>query len=176
MQTKIIKCPTCGTTLEVKNSKNEDCKVIKCPTCSSQLRVRFQEQPQPSDPGTVIGGSTVSEGERTVIGGNQKFSKAFLVCDGVRYKLSEGRNIVGRKSDNSTADVQINTTDRYMSRLNTLITVNKTDQGIVVYIAKYKNVNPILVGKIELLDGDVVMIRNGESFTMGKTTIKLVLE
>ncbi len=174
MQTIIIECPKCKSILEVKNSKGEESKIIKCPTCSSQLRVKFEPQ-EPIDVKTDLGGG-YNDTDKTEIADRQVYKKAFLVCEGKRYELTEGRHIVGRMAKNSTADVQIKTDDLFMSRHNAIINVRKTSKGLVVSIANHKNLNPNLVGKEKLLDGNEIVIRNGDPITMGKTIVTLLLE
>ena len=44
METKRIKCPSCGVLLDVRNSQNEAVKMITCPQCKTQLRVMFSQQ------------------------------------------------------------------------------------------------------------------------------------
>lgn len=39
METKRIKCPSCGVLLDVRNSQNEAVKMITCPQCKAQLKV-----------------------------------------------------------------------------------------------------------------------------------------
>ena len=46
MQKVITKCTSCGTMLEVRNSKNEEVKEIKCPTCGCVLHVPFNVVPK----------------------------------------------------------------------------------------------------------------------------------
>ena len=174
MQTKTIICPVCKSTLEVKNSKNEQSKIIKCPSCASQLRVKFEmEEPLDADPGTEYDSE---DSGKTEFASKQKGNKAYLVFNGTRYELSEGRNIVGRKAKSSTADVQIDTDDLYMSRLNTIINVKKTGLGLTVSIANCENKNPILVGKERLQDNDEIVLKNGDTITMGKTMVKLLIK
>ena len=44
METKRIKCPSCGVLLDVRNSQNEAVKMITCPQCKAQLKVMFSQQ------------------------------------------------------------------------------------------------------------------------------------
>ena len=76
----------------------------------------------------------------------------------------------------SNADVKIESKDRYMSRLNTIINVRKVDKELMVSITTHKNLNPIFVGKVQILDGDEIMLQNGDTITMGETKIKLLIE
>lgn len=48
MKELFIKCPSCGTVLGVKNSKNEAVKKITCPQCHQRLAVSFEEELPPS--------------------------------------------------------------------------------------------------------------------------------
>ena len=49
MQKVITKCTSCGTMLEVRNSKNEAVKEIKCPKCGCVLHVPFNVVPRIND-------------------------------------------------------------------------------------------------------------------------------
>lgn len=176
MQTKTVKCPACGVVLEVRNSQNEEVKIIHCPQCKMALRVRFQRQvDEPMDAETHIPG--LSEDNDTVIAGlGSSAGKAFIVCDGRKYELREGDNIVGRKASTTTADVQLAVTDRYISRLNAIVKVRKTGGNLLVTIANYKNQNPIKVGAVTLLNDDELVLENGNEFTMGQTKMTLKIE
>ena len=177
METKKIQCPSCGVLLEVRNSKNEAVKIIECPQCGTQLRVRFpQKDDSVMDARTFIAGMDIG-GETIVPGVSPKTAaKAIIVCEGNTYELHEGRNIVGRKASTSTADVQLLVADRYMSRLNAIVCVRKAGDKLLVTIANYKNVNPVKVGAVTLLDGDEVLLEDGDEIIMGTTKMRLKIE
>ena len=176
MQTKTVKCPSCGVVLEVRNSQNEEVKIIKCPQCGMQLRVRFQQQiDEVMDAEThILGRSEVNDTE--IAGLGSSVGKAFIVCEGRKYELREGMNIVGRKSSTSTADVQLAVADRYISRQNAVIKVRKTCDNLLVTIANFKNQNPIKVGAVTLLDEDEIVLENGDDFIMGLTKMTFKIE
>ena len=176
MQTKTVKCPSCEVVLEVKNSKNEEVKIINCPQCGTALRVRFPKQTNEAmDAETHIAG--VGRGSETIIANVKNTSgKAVIVCEGKQYELREGRQIVGRKASTSTADVQLDVSDRYMSRLNAFINVIKAGGQLQVSIANHKNQNPIKVGTLQLKPGDEIVLNDGDNFTMGMTTMTLKIE
>ena len=50
METKRIKCPSCGVLLDVRNSQNEAIKIISCPQCKARLRVVFSHPQQQVTP------------------------------------------------------------------------------------------------------------------------------
>jgi Zn ribbon nucleic-acid-binding protein len=176
MQTKTVKCPSCEVVLEVKNSKNEEVKIINCPQCGTALRVRFPKQTNEAmDAETHIAG--VNRGSETIIANVKNASgKAVIVCEGKRYELREGSQIVGRKANTLMADVQLDVADRYMSRLNGIINVRKAGGQLLVSIANHKNQNPIKVGMVQLQPGDEIILNDGDVFTMGKTTMTLKIE
>ena len=174
MQTKNVKCPSCGVVLEVKNSKNEEEKIINCPQCKTTLRVKFPKY-EIRDAETVIAGGG-GDGKTIILGAKNSSGKAVIVCEGRRYELREGRNVLGRKATTSTADVQLEVADRYMSRLNAVLCVKKMNGQMLVTIANHKNKNPIKVGILQLMPGDELVLGDGDDFTMGTTTMTLKIE
>lgn len=176
MQTKTVKCPSCGVVLEVRNSKNEEVKIINCPQCGTALRVRFQRQAEEAmDAETHI--AEGNSGSETIIAGvKHSPGKVFIICEGKRYVLQEGRNIVGRKATTSTANVQLDVADLYMSRHNAVVNVRKDGDYLLVTISNHKNQNPIKVGALQLMDGDIVVLGDGDIFTMGKTIMTLKID
>lgn len=172
MEKKKIKCPSCGVMLEVTNSQNEEEKLIKCPRCGKQLRVRFQKTDDVMDASTCLGNGT--DGARTQLAhSDMSAAKAFIVYDGKEYELGMGLNIVGRKAASSTADVQIDTDDRYISRHNAIIRVKRVGGQLLVTITNHKNQNPIQVGTVILQEGDEVMLHDGDEITMGVTKMRV---
>lgn len=194
MQIKQIKCPNCGVILAVKNSKDEEEKRISCPKCKTGLKVMFSkpkpkeelltahtvygpQQPQPTSQnagatqlgGTVVGavnGSTQLATPQTLV------RQARLECDGKAYDLELGENTVGRKAQTSHATIQIDTTDRYMSRQHALITVTRLrDGGLKVTLRNDQNKNDTLVNGLTIENGDEIRLTNGNRITMGHTTI-----
>lgn len=174
MEKKLIKCPSCGVVLEVKNSQDEAMKIIKCPKCSTPLRVRFKKQEMPSMDAETHLAARGDSAKTQLADGKPSTGRAAILCEGKTYPLHEGLNIVGRKASTSTADVQIDVGDRYMSRQNAAVTVRPVGGKYVVSIASLKNPNPILIGSEKLLDGDEVILSDGDEFIMGTTTLKLI--
>lgn len=196
MQTKKIKCPNCDVVLEVKNSKNETVKQITCPQCKAVLKVNFPPEQEPIEAktyyappkqkpadngatqyGGVDDGTTRFDG--VDVGTTQyephlakKDSSAQLVYDGQTYDLEEGQNIVGRKGTTSKATVQIETTDRYMSRQHCSIKVTTLPDGTKkVVLSNYQNKNATMVNGQKIETGDEIRLTDGNSITMGHTTI-----
>lgn len=188
MQTKRIKCPKCNAVLDVTNSKNDTVKLIVCPSCKSQLQVRFEVQQEPQEPLTAHTflekpSKAADDGSTQLAGGlsgntlltapSAKASiSARLEFGGISYTLEEGQNIVGRKGVTSKATVQIDATDRYMSRQHCIITVKTLPDGTKkALLSNYQNKNQTLVDGQPIETGDSIHLTNDNSITMGHTTI-----
>ena len=196
MQIKRVKCPKCGVLLDVNNSKNEREKIIRCPKCKAQLKVKFPPQQEPIEAPTVYGTpKTMVDGVATQLGGglsgatvlggipsgstqyvtpsqNKTTGTPYLLHEGKKYSLQEGKNIVGRKAKTSEASVQIETSDRYMSRQHCNITVSTMPDGSKkVVICNYQNKNQTIIDGQEISTGDEIRLTDGDSVTMGHTTI-----
>jgi len=197
MQTKRIICPKCRAVLDVKNSQNETVKQITCPSCKTVLQVKFQPQQEPIEaptyyappkqPATDCGETQLADnGGETVLGGGlngatqlytptQK-ATAKLTYEGKDYPLKEGQNIVGRQGTTSKATVQIETTDRYMSRQHCSITVTTLSDGTKkAVLSNYQNKNLTTIDGQLIETGDAIRLTDGNSITMGHTTVTFKL-
>ena len=204
MQTKRIICPKCRAVLDVKNSQNESVKQITCSSCKTLLSVKFppqQEQPQqepieaktyyapPKQPTTDSGATKLAgtNGE-TVLGGDlsgatqiytptqKTMATAKLTFGGKDYPLNEGQNIVGRQGTTSKATVQIETADRYMSRQHCSITVTTLPDGTKkAVLSNYQNKNLTTIDGQPIETGDSIRLTDGNTITMGHTTVTFKL-
>ena len=204
MQVKRIICPNCRAVLDVKNSQNETVKQITCPSCKTILQVKFQlqqERPQqepieaktyyapPKQP-TANNGATqlAGAGGETMLGGGlsgatqlytptqKAVVTAKLTFGGKDYPLKEGQNIVGRQGTTSKATVQIETADRYMSRQHCSITVTTLPDGTKkAVLSNYQNKNLTTIDGQPIETGDSIRLTDGNSITMGHTTVTFKL-
>lgn len=190
MQTKRIKCPSCGVVLDVQNSKNELVKQITCPKCKAVLQVKFPPQQEPLEAKTYYAppkqpvadnGATQlassSYGATQLVTDTPKIStSAKLLYDGVSYPLEEGQNIIGRRGNTSKATIQIATDDRYMSRQHCSVTVTTLPDGTKkVVLSNYQNKNLTSIDGQPIETGDAIRLTDGNSITMGHTTITFKL-
>ena len=101
---------------------------------------------------------------------------AQLEYNGHIYRLSEGKNIVGRKAITSTANIQVETLDRYMSRQHISITVTTLpDQTVKALLSNYQNKNQTLVNDQPIVAGDTIRLIDGNRIKMGRTTVTFKL-
>lgn len=197
MQIKRIICPKCRAILDVKNSQNEEVKIITCPSCKTGLKVKFPPQQEPVEAKTFLSGQPTAGGGTTQLGGldgktvlgggtggstvlgtpNQGTSvTARLTYGGKDYPLKEGQNIIGRQGTTSMATVQIETADRYMSRQHCSITVSTLPDGTKkVVLRNYQNKNQTTVDGQPIENDDTIRLTDGNSITMGHTTVTFKL-
>ena len=190
MQTKRIICPKCKAVLDVKNSQNETVKQITCPSCKTVLQVKFQPQQEPMEaktfyappkqPVTDNGATQLVSGSfgatQLVMSPKKEASKAILQFGGVSYPLEEGQNIIGRKASTSKATVQIETADRYMSRQHCSITISTLPDGTKkAVLSNYQNKNQTTIDGLPIETGDSIRLIDGNSITMGHTTVTFKL-
>ena len=84
----------------------------------------------------------------------------------------KGSNSVGRKANSSQADVQIDTEDRYMSRQHVVINVRRLPDGsIKCDISNDKNKNATRINGAQLLQGDAIVLHDGDRIQMGETSV-----
>ena len=181
MQTKMIQCPNCGAVLDVKNSNDEAVKQIRCPNCRKTLQVKFQQALEAHtflgpNAGGIDGGTQYGGGidGRTQLANptSKECANAWLVLDGKDYPLKEGKNIVGRRGNSSEATVQLDTSDRYLSRQHCQIIITRLPDGTIkAVLSNYKNKNRTTVNNQLIEEGDEIRLADGYTITMGHTTV-----
>jgi len=180
---KLVKCDSCGLTLDVPQKNNDPVRIIRCLNCSHQLRVEFG--PQPEDSGeTFYGGGKVnnrqsqtSDNDGTVYAPQKNVSKGMLKCGGGLYHLQSGKNVIGRKSSKSEADVQISTNDKHMSRTHAVIKMTRISDGsLKALISCCKDRLTTIVGGQSLAVGDEVVLTSGITLILGETSLIYIEE
>jgi len=181
MQVKRIECPKCKVVLDVKQVNEQLERRFLCPRCRAELLVKFSPNPAPIEAPTFCAKprptSEKASCETQLFSAPPKQEKDVrLTFNGKSYKLSEGRNIVGRSAQSSQADIQIDVDDMYMSRHHCIINVSTLpDNSKKVVLNNYKNKNVTAVNGQQLLEDDVIRLADGNIITMGKTNIKVVM-
>jgi hypothetical protein len=168
-QTINIKCPSCGVVLKVTNSKNEPVKRFACPKCAKPILVPFYKL-RPEDGETQMDGK--GEAQSTQLASSELQQSCNLTCGGKEYELAIGSYSIGRQAVTSTADIQIDTDDLYMSREHAMMNVRRlADGGIKVDISNLKNKNTTLVNDYMLQPGDAIVVHDGDTIKMGNTIV-----
>lgn len=176
-----IKCPNCGSVLQVKKQPGLDSKSITCPVCKT--RSPFMEfgniNNRQTEETEYPGKRKYSEpGTQYNSGKNQVIGRLIAVSAGCTYQLRPGRNVVGRKAQASTADFQIPMGDKKrMSREHLIIEVtNDPVKGYVHCVKLYKEkVNPTFVGNERLEYGDCLILKKGDLIRLPDVDVRFEL-
>lgn len=170
MLSKHVKCPQCQAVLLVKNPTDDKIKFITCPQCKASLQVRFDVAPAPTAP-------PAGDTSKTVYAPSALHKHSYaLTCQGVTYRLQPGVNTIGRKDTRSTASIQMDTTDPYMSRNHAVIRViTLSGGGTRAAISNSRNKNATRINDTTLQPGDELYLNAGDTITMGQTTLKFII-
>ena len=185
MEVKRVQCPQCGTIYDIPNSKGEPERIFTCKKCQKKLRVKFSN-PQVSndEPVDAITVDTNDNGKtqyhtqkKPEITNNTVFvqksaKRGILVVNGREYELREGINTVGRKSANSTASLQLDVSDQFMSRRHCKINcVNMGKPTFKAIISNDQNKNKTYINDIPLGEDEEDVLTNGCKVRMADTVI-----
>lgn len=140
-----VKCPHCGRVLQIAPAAGLENNNATCPGCKRNMPFR-EYLPQLS----------LKVGNRN-------------------YQLHFGRQWVGRKSEDSNAEVQIPDETRYMSRKHAVIELRCAPQGVVCTFEE-NGTNPTKRGGIELIKGDIIYLNVNDCLTLGETPMYLANE
>ena len=181
---KRVSCNSCGILLDVPQRNGEPFRDIHCPNCNHQLRVTFSG-PQPNEQAETVyaGMQGISSKESSDDNALTQFAQAkpehpgSLLFGTEKYPLHLGRNLVGRKSKSSNADVQIPTNDLKMSREHAVINIKRIADGSLKILIR--NCKDHLVTKVKgmvLEANDEVVLTNGTDIQLGHTLITYIEE
>ncbi len=91
--------------------------------------------------------------------------------------LTEGRNVIGRKSPDKPCTVMIDTTDQHMSRNHSVIEVSRRPDGHLQYlISDCGSTNGTFINASEhhrLSPYDQIFLKDGDTIQLGRTKVVL---
>lgn len=162
-----IKCPNDGDILTVQKVPGIESKYVTCPTCKQRMKFTDFKVIQDSEEETTIFGG----GKNLIIG------KLKVKSTGASYQLKIGKNVIGRKSPKSSADIQIDCPNNRMSREHLIIEVKKSPtEGFIHYARLFKgHVNATFVGDLELEEGDEVILKNRNVIKLPDVDVEFTL-
>ena len=166
-------CPKCNTRLKITRTEGLKKMDVPCPVCGNNFTVFFDvppppmqgaaqrnTAPQPYGSGSGSHTQILNPNERSIV-------KCTLTCNGQVFNLVPGRNVVGRMSPSSTADIQIPTADRNMSRRHASIFVKPNKVTIQKFGDNAQSV--LIVDGMPLQVADEVKVLPGSIIIMGRT-------
>lgn len=140
---------------------------LKCPVCKKEIAI-------PSRPG-VEGKDAECAHCHTVQKVADYLPKLSLKVGQQNYQLHFGRQWIGRKSDNSDAQVQIPDESRYMSRMHAIIEVTCQTDGLQVTFEEHGK-NPTTLQGIPLEKDDIVYLNQNDCLQLGDRKMYLAYE
>ena len=113
-----IKCPYCGAVLSVKNQAGIETKSVTCPICKQKSPFKDfkkvvdkgndEKTQYPGDDEKTSYRTSSDEGGTDIgTGLNFTLGKLRVIPSGPSFQLKPGKNIIGRRATQSTADFQI---------------------------------------------------------------------
>ena len=172
-----IKCPNDGKKLAVKYFQGIENHTVTCPACHKRMAfTQFKIVTPPSaDEGDTLypgGGKATTDGEDTT--GTAKSSSQHLGTlrrkdTQQRYTLQEGRNVVGRQAQSSSATIQLAMgADRHMSREHLLIEVKHEPKTGYVHTASLcrEQCNATRINGQLLYYGDKIVLNDGDAIDL----------
>jgi FHA domain. len=168
-----IHCPHCQIGLKVDETKiPADLQTFKCPKCKKPIPVTAVTSNH-DDSETIIlsipGQKDGKVGKLHVLP-NEFTSEQWL-------QLSEGINIIGRKSSSQESKTSIETSDKLMSRNHIGIEIRKDAKGNYNhYLYDNKSTNRTLYNSNYIEPGEIVILKNNDEIQIGKTRLIFVEE
>lgn len=139
-----IKCPDCGHIVKVADNAAPDL-MLKCSGCSNVNMLKSYQAVTPSQ-------------EKKA-----RLPRLVEVAGAKEYPLTAGKSLVGRRRDGSTADLQLETSNKYVSRNQFYIEVLELNGRYKTCISHYDQApNGTKVGDDQLLKDDVMVLKDGD--------------
>lgn len=158
-----IKCPWCNAVLSVRNQAGIENKFVTCPVCKQKSpfsQFKRNTVNVSNDDCTQYPGAQISMPQE-----NYTIGRLVVQGKGLSYQLKLGKNIIGRKASNSSANFQIDMGEnRRMSREHIMIEVKKIPGRGISHLASLfkEKVNQTEVGSEKLVYGDCIILKNGD--------------
>ncbi|MDR3219480.1 MAG: FHA domain-containing protein [Dysgonamonadaceae bacterium] len=165
-----VRCPHCQVGLKVDESKiPANLQTFNCPKCKKPIQVSYVTgNVSPDDSDTVIlslpGAKSVKAGRLHVLA--NEFTPEQVI------QLSEGINVVGRKSPSQISATSIETKDKLMSRNHIGIEIRKDAEGNNIhYLYDNKSTNRTLYNSKYIEPGEIVMLKHKDEIQLGQTCL-----
>lgn len=140
-----LKCPHCKGEITVVATAGLEEKMAECPHCHTKQKI------------------------------GQFWPCLSLHVEDHRYQLHFGRQEIGRKTPNNTADIQIADPTNYMSRHHAIIQVGCTPNGLSCTFEEH-GTNPTTIQGVSLIEDDIVYLNINDCLMLGDCRMYLANE
>lgn len=180
-----IQCPKCGVIISLRNVPNLLTKSLECPRCHCVNKIVDYYLPQSEQKEVRDEGATRYAGHLNPQNNNrnlqnglpevkEKLGTLLDKSTGEKYQLLNGRNVIGRKSNTSSSNVQILTSDLHVSRQHFYIDVDKNGAGYYYVISNANKRNKTKVNEQILDNGDQIQLTKGDVIQIGSVKLEFV--
>lgn len=163
----IIICPNCHKKLSFSEVPGFLDMLVECPICSYKAKASVYLSGRANESGKDNAGAAtelVSSDSTKAVGRG----RLRLISTGRVFELKPGRNIVGRRANTGTADIQIEG-DMYMSRKHVQIDV--MDDNCEYRLVEISSKNIIQLNHTPIKRNDIILLQPGDILTLGKTDV-----
>lgn len=188
-----VYCPSCNGGLLISTSLT---RPITCPKCKSvNAPSAMLDEPRKQNippvgssmpPIPPVPGQSGDDGKTQINTNLDKYRPGSLelIDDagcwlGVRQPvaLRIGKNAIGRASQSSTADIQLPSSDCYMSKCHAVIVMQKLPSGEIRHLlSDNSSLNGTYLNGTRLSPGDEIVLKSGDEIRLGRTKLKFVLQ
>ncbi|MDR3261603.1 MAG: FHA domain-containing protein [Tannerella sp.] len=205
-ENQALKCPKCGFQSILSQFPEVTPKKIVCPACKVVLTIdpnyagkltcpkcqynnetsAFPEYcpPKPDPNGNKQDGSIFDtlppeeqQDGKLIRPGILRLVESDVPCGDRKIILKKGRNVIGRKAPNSSATIQLDTTDSFISRQHACIElVENPDKSLEHLLSDTGSVNGTFHNREKTEKGDIVILTPGDTIRLGHTTFQFTLD
>jgi len=169
-------CPSCKSVLEFDRAA---ISVVKCPKCSYKGNVADFKQVEKKVESSETEFAASLPTNKLYRPGKLELQKSDVpwLQDERIVNLQRGINTIGRTSCNSTSNIQLPTTDPYMSKAHTIIDVIMKNDGVFEHrLSDKESKNGTFHNGDRLESGDVIKLVPGDIIKIGHTLFKFIAE
>ena len=168
-----ITCPQCNQELSFQEIPGYQSMIVECPKCSFKATAGVYQESQRKKVKKTVSDLPTEFNLPSVFKTN--IGKLKIVNSGEIFKLQEGTNIIGRKADSSVANIKI-ASDPFMSRQHLRIDVIRSSNGVEHRLIEINSKNIVELNGKAIKRGDILILKNGDSLTLGKTVVILEID
>lgn len=188
-----VRCKKDGTILRLKEVAGMEKAMLTCPTCGVRRPFTEYERIGEKSDNTIYaeqsgpknGGQYQSDDTTTNIGKqgvnaakkNADIGYLRVMPDGEEFRLKMGRNVIGRKSEYSSADIQISCVNKRMSKEHIVIDVKKVaGVGLVYHLRLYKEkVNATFLNNVKIEPADTLVLSDKDVIKLPDVNVSFVI-
>jgi len=168
----VVECPKCNVKKTIKVNEELRGKKIsftcKTENCKEKVIVQIPiNPPVDNNRKTVILNTKASYSTASLFHINESGEKI------KKYKISNGTNLIGRKSSEKKVDIAIDTDDKFVSRMHCTITTTNTGDKKNFILKDYQSRNDTYINNQLLGKEEEIYLQNHDIIQIGKTKLKL---